>query len=390
VSQCLNRSGAGKILNMNGPSNKRRGNSVPDPESDNSSRLESRTRVKVDKSVLVDSSLTINEARNLVDVSFELREPGIVVSIEKPEGGFGKLGKSWTENSIHIFRSKLEPKQYRFCFEKEGIPPYEYLVQVPEFGFFEELNYPPSETFESRGMFPHRMCLEFEESKKMFLVASEIIGFGRATKTERDQVEISLTRLPLKSEEEDREHYLHNLSIGRLHGLIQMREDSAWLKITSKMRTCFVNDNGVAHQILKRNSSYRIQNRESLMLGTDALRIDIETFRSQGRVSCLKVVRVSDCPHIGYILIRQGMYVGSGPECALCLPKLPSKSACITYDSEVKNFRVGAIDASVPILVQNQNLVLGDSTVLGPGQRLEIGQYCILANSVADVDFFIP
>jgi hypothetical protein len=339
---------------------------------------------------LITGDVIINEDNKLPVLQLKLNAENVLVSIAIPGHGFVPQGRSWLEKEKAFFQKELEVGDYLIRFEKAGLPAVEHKIHLPEMGCYAEVDYPSAHLSRRIGEFPHRLLLHLPNSTKVFLVASELVGFGRGIKSDNDQIEISLAKLPIKSEKEDKEHFLRNLSIGTVHGLIQMYEERVILKLLSQMQTHRLDEARQVLEALEHKHCYKLDDQAYFLFGSDALQLGFITYRVHGKVACVKVERERDAHHISYVLIRQGAYLGSGPQSAISLPKLCECSLSFSYDCEAKSFRVGVIDDSFQVLVGERTLKLHESSLITPGERVEVGPYCIECAPVADVDFFVP
>lgn len=262
-----------------------------------------------------------------------------------------------------------------------------------------------------------RAQLFFGDDRKVFVIAKEQIGFGKAKRGRRPEVDIILRLMPARSAKLDPQNWTNSLKISDCHGFFAYRNGAMYIQdrstngifevlggLESGLPGGSMSDIGGTVQEEERNSLAGVDRISlkpfkpdawsplphvcTLSLGkTGLIQLRTRVFRDASQVAALKIERLSNWPQHMYVQLISKAVIGNSENSCINIsdPAIVGEVAALTWENV--SFCLSRIGNAAEVLVDKRPLAADEKITLADNSRITIGQREFVFTTASDNDF---
>ena len=259
--------------------------------------------------------------------------------------------------------------------------------------------------------------LQFKDGRRIFLLAGDVLGFGRDKRSKNPRMDITFRLLPLRSKELDPENWKRSMMISHCHGFFGFRNGGMYIQNSSR--------NGIYHvlgdldnrsmngsiddlagtlneedettdqstkqcelQFLNPGEWVRLVSVSTISLGrTGLLHLKTRIFWDRGKIISMLVERLSNWPQHSYVQVIEKALIGNSDKSAVRLldPAIRGEPAYIVYRDGL--FRLISTGSITPLSVNGGSIHPGREVPLQDGFEITIGNSNLSFRYANDDDF---
>lgn len=265
-----------------------------------------------------------------------------------------------------------------------------------------------------------RAQLAFAEGHKIFIIAKDRIGFGRAKRSKEPELDIVMRVLPVRSCELDPENWQKSSRLSGCHGYFAFRKEGMFLKDNNSRNGLFrvpekmgkslcdssmtdIDDTepeedkaflalpkGMNLKPYTKGEWSHLHDSSIISLcKTGVLLLKTQVFRQSGMITAFKIERLTNWPQHVYIQLISKAVIGNSERSAVQLkdPAITGEVAELTWEERDVAFYLTRLSEKTEVRVDSHNLELDEKVMLSEGNHIRIGDTTFEYTTATDDDF---
>ena len=262
-----------------------------------------------------------------------------------------------------------------------------------------------------------RAQLTFDDGHKIFVVAKNQIGFGRAKRSKEPEIDFVMRALPVRSCELDPENWQKSSRLSGCHGYFAYRNNTLYIKDNYskngifKVPDAIVSDlcSGLTDMDATESEDDSVpllsQKADSLkpfkkgdwsflpdhctisLCKTGVLLLKTTVLRKSGKITAFRIERLSNWPQHLYIQLISKVIIGNSETSAIMLqdPAVTGEVAELTWEDVA--FYLKRLSDNTSVTINSRQLELDTKVMLHEGCHIRIGDTEFIYTTATDDDF---